>query len=194
MDLIFIRHARSIPNKNVGPSKWGISKEGESDITQLAIEEDIKKIDLLFCSMERKAQLTAQGVAKALGKEQILDIRSDKRLNEVQRDQGVFFDSEEAFKQAVKDSFEQKDQAVHSWEPVTQALNRFEEFMQELLHKKELQDETVGIVSHGTIMSLYFAKIGGYDNNPDELYKKWSTTTFCGWGKIVNGAIIRELS
>ncbi len=194
MDLIFIRHARSVQNKEIGPSNWEIFKEGELDINKLATEEEIKKIDVLYCSGELKAQLTAQGLVKALQKEKIIELHVDKRLNEVNRDQGVFFESEETFRQAVKKGFQAKDQPVYSWEPATLALDRFKQFIDDIHRNDELNTKIVGIVSHGTIMSLYFGLLGNYLHDPELLFKKWSKTSFCGWGKIVDGTIRQELT
>ena len=44
------------------------------------MEPKIQNIDVLYCSTERKAQLTASGLMKALSKENFSDLRIDKRL------------------------------------------------------------------------------------------------------------------
>lgn len=193
IQFIFIRHARSIQNKSLGPSQWIISAKGEDEIQNLSNEPEIQKIELLFCSAEKKAQLTAQGLVTALQKDSFPAILIDKRLNEVDRDKGVFYATEDDFKQVVKRGFQEKDISIGGWEPATQALERISAFMNELEQKEELKDKIVGIVSHGTILNLYFSKKGGYYDNANLLYKKWGQTAFCGWGKIVNNKIIREL-
>ena len=192
-EVIFIRHARSMQNKAVGPSHWTISQTGEEDIIRVVKESDIKRITRIYCSEELKAQTTAQGILKALQKEQTLTIIRDRRLNEVDRDQGPYFEQEVEFKEAVRRSFEEKNASYHNWEPATAAFKRFEQFMNEIEKQDLGQEELIGIVSHGTILNLYFAKIGHYYDQPDTLYKKWSQTRFCGWGKIVDGQIVREL-
>lgn len=86
------------------------------------------------------------------------------------------------------------DQPIHSWEPASSAVTRFEQFMTELLAKKEFNSKTVGIVSHGTVLSLYFAKVGNYIYDPDLLYQKWNKTTFCSYGIMIDSKILQELS
>ena len=193
-DFIFIRHARSIQNKEVGPSHWTISEEGIKLILKLAEVPEIRNIDILYSSTELKAQLTANNLVKALHKKDFSLVQLDKRLNEVDRDNGTLYSTEEEFKLAVKKSFLEKNKLNDNWEPVANALTRFNDFMNELQKRGGLHDKTVGIVSHGTIMSLYFAKVGNYYDNAELLYKKWSQTTFCSWGKIVDGKIARDLS
>lgn len=192
--FIFIRHARSIQNKKVGPSLWTISEEGKIDILKLSEEPEIQKIEVLYSSTELKAQLTAKNLVNALHKNNFPPVQLDERLKEVDRDNGLFYPTEEEFKQAVKRGFLHKEKSYDNWEPAANALTRFNEFMNGLLKQDDLQNKTVGIVSHGTIMSLYFAKVGGYYDNPDLIYQKWSQTTFCGWGIIVDNKIVRDLS
>ena len=176
-----------------GPSNWTLSKEAEEDIARIAKEPDINRITKLYCSEELKAQLTARGILNALEKGSKLSIIQDRRLNEVNRDQGPYFELEEEFKQVVRRSFEEKDTSYHNWESTTAAVNRFEQFVNELEQQNQIKNEIVGIVSHGTIMNLYFAKIGHYYDQPATLYEKWSRTRFCGWGKIVDRQIVQEL-
>lgn len=141
-----------------------------------------------------KAKLTAKGIINTLSEKKIDGPIIDKRLNEINRDTGPYFETEEEFRTVVKESFTKKDVSFYNWEPATAALDRFTAFMNELKDKTKYTNKTIGIVSHGSIMSLYFANIGGYIDDADVLYQKWLKTTFCGWGVIENETIIRELS
>ena len=189
--FIFIRHASPIIDKSLSPREWILSKEGEKQVVQLTREGVVHQIDLLVSSQERKAILTAEGIRNALDHKKIPEIITDKRLNEVDRTKGPFFDTFHEFKTNVKKTFIERDKSFFTWEPIESAVARIIDCIDELQTKYSTKHKTIGIVSHGTIISLYFAKVGEYYDNPAQIIEKWENMPFCAWGLIAEGKIQR---
>ena len=193
LECIFIRHARSVQRKDTGPSFWTISDQGRKEIITLAQEKDIQELDLLFSSAERKARLTTEGICRELLNKKTIPLMIDSQLNEVNHGTGIIFDDIEQLKYTVRKSLMNKDQSYNSWVPATSATLRITGFMDEQLENYVDRDSKIGIVSHGTIMSLYFGIIGRYYGQPEELYKHWESMPFGASEKIVDNKIFREL-
>ena len=60
--------------------------------------------------------------------------------------------------------------------------------------RSENHGKTLLVVSHGTILSLYFAALCGTLEDGRKLYIKWKNLLFLAWGLIENGKITRDLS
>lgn len=72
--------------------------QAEDEIRNLvASVPELQKLDYLYSSEEPKAKLTAVGIVRALNRETLSPIHFDKRLNEVNRDSGKFFDHKDQF-------------------------------------------------------------------------------------------------
>lgn len=192
--FVFIRHAKTIPEKNVLSYLWDLDQDGEGKIAKIANLKIIQELDYLYASTEKKAIETAKGVTKKLPKMKFSNVVTDPRIREVDRSRGKFYENPDEFKMIVKESFENKDQSIHNWESCVNALNRFIEFIRDLELKYASTDVTIGIVSHGTIMALYFAKIGNYYSDVTKLFKMWEDMPFCAWGIITDNKIIRNLA
>ena len=82
-----------------------------------------------------------------------------------------------------------KDQSFNKWETANDALNRFSKKVEKLDY--EYNDKKILIVSHGTVINLYFAKILGKLEN---VFNRAQTNTFCDYGIIQHRKVIKEIA
>ncbi len=157
--IIFIRHSLSKLDESLPPHHWGLTQEGRARCYPLAeILRDFAP-ELIFTSVEPKAVQTGEIVAQKLG----IPCHVRGGLHEHERDRGPIVSREE-FLARIANLFSNPDQLVMGRETANQALARFSTTVQELVAAHPLQN--IGIVSHGTVMSLYYAQITGDDIFP----------------------------
>lgn len=89
----------------------------------------------------------------------------------------------------MKISVENRNQSINNWEKGNQGLERFSKRIHEIdskyFNKKILN------ISHGGIINLYFARILG---ELDKIFEKMLTNSFCDYGIIQNGKIIKDIA
>jgi broad specificity phosphatase PhoE len=113
-------------------------------------------------SDELKALETGAILADSLG----LPCRSALGLQEHRRETGKIVDRE-TFMSQVANLFACPDEVVFGLESANQALTRFSEAIQSVMDS--CLEPSVAIVSHGTVMSLYYGAVTGLDP-----YQFWS--------------------
>ena len=180
--LIFLRHAKTQKD----PSKvttWLLTEEGEKAAQNLAESGVFDDIDIIITSTEQKAILTATPFAKKLQKE-IIKI---PELNEIHRGKGEFLSQEEFFK--IKEQmFLDLDFTKDSWETSNNALKRFQMAISDIDNKYD--NKKILIVSHGTVLSLYFADLL---NELNKVMQRWLRLGFCDWGVIENNKVMKDI-
>ena len=154
--LILIRH--SIPEivQNLPAREWSLSAEGRRRAKKLAERLAKHHPEVIFSSMEPKAQQTA----KILGENLNLKLQIAEGLHEHERKE-VPFHSKEVFRSLVRGLFEKPDALVFGEETGAQALERFRKSVDSIMNA--YSDKKLAIVSHGTVISLFVSWMTGVD-------------------------------
>jgi len=179
----FLRHAETKPDRNMPASKWVLSEEGMRAAEQLAESDIFNNVDIIISSVEEKAYQTAAPIAERLGK----DIIRIWELNELDRDAGGFLEKEE-FDRTVNFAMTNLDKSLNGWETGEHALERFSKVVDKI--EAEYENKKILIVAHGCVINLYFAKLIG---KLDEVNDRWKKTSFCSWGAVKDGKVIKDI-
>jgi broad specificity phosphatase PhoE len=171
--FVLVRHARPLRDPSVPPAEWDLEPTGVRAVVELA--EALRSLDLqgFTTSAEPKAMQTGRVLAD------LLEVRAehDARLNEVRRPPVA---SDADFTEAVKSYL--TGGIVSGWEPQESTVQRMR-----LAIGDALEIGSVGLVSHGTAMSLFLEHLG--------LVHAWDffrqLTSPDAW--MVDGNIIRRL-
>jgi broad specificity phosphatase PhoE len=152
--LILIRHSQSQTEPDRPASQWPLTKEGRRRCIALAECLAAYAPDVIVTSRERKASETGALVAARMGR----PIAVADGLHEHQREQ-VGWLSNPAFEQAVAAFFTRPDDLVFGEETAGQAGARFDSAVRDVIAAHSGQ--TVAIVSHGTVITLFIAQHAG---------------------------------
>lgn len=180
--IIFLRHAKTQADPTQHAKEWKLSDLGYQQAIEFVNNQDAAGIDVIYTSDEEKSVLTAKPIAEKLGKE----ITRIPGLNEVKR--GDAFLSDEEFEIEKRRQLENWEYTPSNGESSDEALTRFEKSLKEIEEKN--QNKTVLIVSHGTILNLYFAKITGTKNH---IFDRWQKSAFCAYGIVENNMVIKDI-
>ena len=158
--LILIKHAMPevVPGKPA--STWLLSEDGKKACRPLAERLRPYAPDVIVTSTEPKANETGLRVSSILG----VPFESAPNLHEHQRETVPYHDSAETWHASVVRFFSQPDEVVLGEESAQQATDRFSAAVDDVLEKHP--ERNVAIVCHGTVISLYVAKIAGIDPFP----------------------------
>jgi broad specificity phosphatase PhoE len=152
--LILIRHSQSQPEPERPASQWSLTNEGRRRCIALAARLATYAPDVIVTSRERKASATGAFIAARMGR----PIALADGLHEHQREH-VGWLSNPAFEQAVAAFFTRPDDLVFGEETAGQAGIRFDAAVRDVIAAHPGQ--TVAIVSHGTVMTLFVAQHAG---------------------------------
>ena len=177
----FLRHAETKKDPNTHAKEWVLTEDGSSDAHRLADSGVFDDVDMIFSSSEEKAYLTAMPIARRLG----IEITRNQAFDEVRR--GEAFLSDEEFKNLKREKLENLDCKKDGGESGREAIKRFSDAIDEL--DKHNKDKKILVVSHGTILTLYFASLGADDN----IFQRWKDLKFCSWGITKNQNIKRGI-
>ena len=174
--LILVRH--SLPEMVVGvpASQWRLSEEGRLRCQKLAERLAAYGLATIVTSAEPKAVETGQIVAEALG----LPFETAPGLHEHER--GVVRDlgSREEFQTQVACLFEHPSELVLGHETADQAHARFAGAVAHVVEEHPAGNpsspdstelvagsgQSLAVVSHGTVMTLFIARANGLDPIP----------------------------
>lgn len=156
--LIFVRH--SIPAIDPErPSKdWELSPQGRDAARTLAVRLAQFDIATIVSSDEPKARQTAEALADHLN----LPLHLDPDLREHER-AAMGFLARPAFEDAIAGLFAQPQDIVFGGESADQVFTRMERAME---RAQRLGGGDLAIVSHGTALTLYIARLAGLDPMP----------------------------
>jgi len=171
--IIFLRHADTKKDPKINATLWGLSERGEEQAKKVSFVNVMKEIDSIYTSEEQKTILTAKPIADSLSKE----IRSLYFFNEVKR--GDKFLSEEKFEEEKEKQLKDLNYSAFNGETGIEALKRFREGV--LKVARENIGKKILIVTHGTILNIYFANIL---KKGADLIERWNNTNFCAYGII----------
>ena len=181
--LILLRHGRTQFNPDNPVSQWALSEEGEKQAKEIAESGVFDYVDVIICSGEYKAKQTASYLADRLGKIVI----SNSGLNEIGRDDGGILTEEEHDK-TLEFALRNQDQSRHRWETAQNALNRYESSVDQI--NREYKGKNILIVSHGTVMSLYFAKLTG---TMDQIVEREKRLGYCDYGTVKCSRVVKGI-
>lgn len=154
--IIFVRHSISRIEPEISPQKWGLTDEGIKRCNLLARKLSGHDPDIIITSNELKAQQTGNIIARCMG----LPIQFGKNIHEHLRESGGIV-SDQVFTKRIAKMFSQPDELVFGLETARAALDRFSNSVEMIMNT--YPEMTPAIVTHGTVMSLYYSEITGND-------------------------------
>jgi broad specificity phosphatase PhoE len=154
--LILVKHSLPQVVETIPAREWTLSEPGRERAEKLAERLRVYEPDFIVSSAESKAQETASILAGILG----LQFQVGEGLHEHDRSTSPYY-SKDVFQSLIQKSFAQPDSPLFGSETANQALARFRSAVQAILdvHK----DDTVLLVSHGTVISLFVSWLTGCD-------------------------------
>ena len=160
--LVFIRHSQSKPDSTRPARMWSLTDEGRRRCGLLAAQLGPFNINLIVTSTEPKAVETGELVAQRLG----IPCQSVANLHEHERETVPYFETRDAFLDAVRKLFEHPDKLVFGEETGQAARERFGQAVETVM--AENPQDNIAIVTHGTVLSLFVNHITGC-----EIYPFW---------------------
>ncbi len=181
--LIFLRHAETDKDPKANAAVWGLSQSGVKQAQALVDINLMHQVDVVYVSEHRKTTLTVEPLAMKLGKDPIVW----SEFNEVKQGD-AFLSPEEFAAEKVRQLHDLEYQAFGGGESGNQALARFHDGVNRVLDLHT--GEVVLIVTHGTVLNLYFADLL---DSFDELPERWKCTGFAAYGVVQNGRVIKDI-
>lgn len=181
--IIFLRHAQTSVNLSKPARNWVLSEEGMRKMKSIAKDVIFDNIDIVYSSTEKKAIQTAFFISEIKGKK----IITKKSFDELKRKKPL--ENKMLYEDAVAKVFKNPSQAVLEWETAEEALIRFSREVEKI--DKENKDKIILIVSHGLVLSLYFANLLKIPK--EEIFGRWKRLEFCAWGIVENQQVIKDI-
>jgi broad specificity phosphatase PhoE len=154
--LILVRHSESKLDSQIPPQQWVLTKNGRKRCIPLAKRVAKYEPQVIITSEEIKARETGELLAKALE----LPWLSASGLHEHLREAGVILNVD-SWAEIVARFFDHPGERVFGLETAEEALERFSEAIQVVMDQNH--ENSLIIVTHGTVMSLYFKALTGED-------------------------------
>ncbi len=161
--LILVKHSLPQVEETVPAREWHLSEDGKLRAERLAQRLMAYQPGVLISSVETKARETAQRIAALHN----LDVQVAANLHEHDRS-NVPYLSREEFQKAVGEFFKDPARLVFGTETADQSHARFSKAVHALLGAH--RDQTVVIVSHGTVISLFVSRL--LDTSAHSLWKE----------------------
>ena len=158
--LILVKHAMPVLVSGKPANSWLLSDEGRKSCAALAERLREHQPDIIVTSSEPKANETGLLVAEKLG----IPFETAPGLHEHERSTTPLADNPAGWEALVGEFFARPDELVFGDETATQARKRFSDAMDTVLEQHP--DETLVVVCHGTVISLYAAQVAGIDPFP----------------------------
>lgn len=162
-NIIFIHHAPTKIDAHTSAKNWLLSEDSVRLCQLLAKKIEHYAIGKIYTSTEMKAKLTGQYISEALKLD--TTIISD---NLQETASSKFYDSEQEFRATVKLAMQNPDTLLFGDETFTDAKKRFSAQV-EILAQNHPQ-ETITIVTHGRILSMYLGDI--MPENPEIIWER----------------------
>lgn len=158
--LLLVKHSLPDIDPGVAAHHWGLADEGRRRCTALAEMLSAYHPAVVVSSAEPKATETAAIVAADLG----IPLETEADLHEHDRS-NVTHLSQEEFQRSVARLFAQPEDLVFGNETAAQTQRRFAGAIDRLLTRHP--GETIAVVAHGTVISLFVAArcsdVNGHD-------------------------------
>lgn len=182
--FIFLRHADTAKDSNLHPTLWSLSDTGIQQSIEVCNEDIFKTIDIVYVSSEQKTFLTIEPLMKVSN----IPLYKTTSFDEVKR--GNKFLTKEEFE--YEKELQLKDFSYHAFdgESCDEALERFKKGVDEI--EKKYKDKNILVVTHGTVLNLYFAYLLGKTEGED-LKDRWNKTKFCAYGIVKDKIILKDI-
>lgn len=180
--FIFLRHAETKKDPDKPAVEWGLADEALRALEDHVAHGVFANTSVIVTSTEPKAIATAAPLSTLLG----VAPSTNKSFNEVAR--GTAFLSDQEFLNQKRKQLTDLDYIADGSESGRVALQRFILGVQEL--DKSHTDKTILIVTHGTIMSIYFASLL---DRLDHVFERWSKLLFCAVGIVADNKVVRDI-
>ncbi len=164
MLLYLIRHAAVTPRPGAPGPQWHLSPDGRAAAKHLGEEPYWGEPHGIHTSVEPKAVATAQRIAAS----NELPIRIERDLREVQGRAWV----ETGYAAQVHAYL--SGNPPEGWEPIHEARARVRNCIDGIVARHT--DLSVGIVSHGIVLTLYLADV--MELSPEEAIALWESISF----------------
>jgi broad specificity phosphatase PhoE len=189
---IFLRHAETIKDPNKNSVDWDLVPEALAFVNDYINQGEFENVTKIISSTESKAIATAKPVLEYLNNKRkienknkiVLELNED--FVEVKREKKFLTDEE--FLDQKKRELANLDNIENGVESDRAALLRFIKGIEDAEDKYE--NENILIVSHGTIMTLYFAYL---QNEMEDIFARWEKIKFCALGKVEEGKVVKDV-
>jgi broad specificity phosphatase PhoE len=181
---IFLRHGETIKDPNTDVTEWTLTHDALNTLQKHIDNSKFLEVTKVVSSIEPKAITTAKPVANLLG----LDIHTVSEFCEILREKKFLTDEE--FLDQKKRELTNLDKIENGEESANDALKRFLSGIEKL--ESETSGETILVVSHGTVLTLYFAHLLNLLNT-GELFSRWQKMGFCAVGKVHGGKVVEDI-
>ncbi|MEM7130108.1 MAG: histidine phosphatase family protein [Chloroflexota bacterium] len=171
MKIYLIRHAHTQQVPDSPAAQWALSAEGYQQAQRLAQLSFWSQVTCIIHSTEIKTRLTVEPTIEQWG----LPSWSEGRFDELRRP-GWF---EGDYNRQVAQVFAQPQESIGDWESAQGALERVQDGM--TLLRKRFVTETVAVIGHGLIFSLYRAYLLGY---PNARVEDWHQLQFASTAQV----------
>lgn len=148
MIVTLIRHSLTTPDSSIPIPLWGLNEKGVELAKELSQNPIIQNLECIYTSLEIKALETGVIIAK----NKSIPMRTDSRLCEITSFTNKMFPDFESYAQ---DFFEDRVERWNNGESKSEALERFNKAIEDI---KETNYHNVGIVSHGSILTLFLSQ------------------------------------
>ena len=167
--LLLAKHSSPVIAPEAPSHRWVLSERGQSRARWLAQQWRQRGVSKVYASLEPKALETAAVVAAAL------DIGLHPRPGLEENDRtGLGFLSADDLTQTIARFFAAPNQLIIGAETAANARARFEAAVRAIA--AQAGNETVGIVAHGTVITLLVAAHNGLD--PMEFWGQLDTPSY----------------
>jgi len=182
-DQVFLRHAETQIDFNKPTSQWILTYSGQNRAKRLSASKEFPKYDDVYSSKEPKAMATAKPFADRINSK----IRILTGLEELDRS-ATYAESRAQYNQMVREALTDRERSVMSWEPAKDALKRFSNAIEDIISHANADE--ILIVTHGIVLTLYFAKLEGKLN---KAFERWKKLHFLDWGITSKQRVIKDI-
>lgn len=179
---IFLRHAETIKDPAIHPKDWSLTPDALKKIEEYLKKKFFAGVTKIITSGENKAYSTGVPVANSMG----INVEQMTEFNEIGRS-GKFLTDQEFLVQKKK-QLTDLDTEVDGGESGRNALERFKSGIAKL--ESENEGQTFLIVSHGTVLTLYFAEQTG---KWERIFDRWKRLPFCAIGLVEDNKVVKDL-
>lgn len=152
--LYLVRHPHTRVDPSQPASRWGLSDRGRAEVRTLVALPLWASVSHVYTSSQPKTTLVGTAVQQAHS----IPFTVNNALDEAQRDGWLGTDAFEAAQRAF--FVEPESTPVAGWESAHAAQTRFLAAMDGIL-RQHPPGESLAVVSHGTVLTLYAAHVRG---------------------------------
>ncbi len=185
--IYFLRHASTHIEPTIHPRKWDLSKEGIHTSQLIRNHPIFSTIDHIFCSTEQKTYLTIAPYAQIRS----LPVHFDAGFGEIHASD-LPLTTKTQFETMKHHCFLHLDKSPEGAETFREGLTRFKLALSKV--QTQFPSGDILIVSHGTILTLYFADLLQLLEKGEETFFRWQNLPFGALGVTRDGVVIQDLT